>query len=400
MDFSDLKPATADSEKPTVSNTEISKELEQLPVVLPVKSLTNKIIDAVVIEDAHREVAKEQADSFDLLDTNSVLTFAIKPQQEYTQSLKKLLGDSKVRNLGYGAQIVKQIKSGLEIAEVDKMQKELQKSSNKKSLLQQLPFVNKITSAFSNWDTKRQKLQSMVEIIEEDIQSQMDTLIKENAKMDVLMQEVRTNFYQLGVYLYAGEQIVERGANEYAQLREKAQITGDALLISDLIHLKGQMQSFDARLLEIKKAYVSAPLEIQSILTIQQASRVEMQNQMNSLLFTVPKLIKSLVRLVSLFNIKNAQDVRDKNKELEQQLDQLSGQTLEHVATNAQQALVDAAEEANRIEQQANETLALAEKLNEGSKEIKEAQDSAETKLKQVMDNFQKSLLEVQTKDL
>lgn len=398
MDFSNLKPTSAQSTQSPVE-PEITAKLAELPEMLPVQSLERKVIDSVVIEPEHQAVAKEQATQFDVLDTNSVLTFAIKPQKEYTESLKLLLGDSKVRDIGVGAEIIKKIKEGMEIAEVDKMQQELANKEDKGSFFN-LPFFKKVNSAFTNWESKRQKLQALVDNVETSIQDQMDNLIRENARLDVLTQEVRNNFYQLGVYLYAGELIVERGAEEYKKLRDKAVATGDALIVSDLMVMKGQLQAFDSRLLEIKKAYVSAPLEMQNILTIQHSARLEMQNQMNSLLFTVPKLIKSLVRLVSLYNVKNAQDVRDQHNQLNQQLDALAGQTLNAVATNAQQALVDAAEEAKRIEQQAAETIALAEKLNEGSKEIKNAQENAEKTLSRVMDNFQKALVETQSKAL
>lgn len=398
MDFSNIKPSSA---QPTQNqpDPEISAKLDELPEMLPVQSLERKVIDSVVIEAEHQAMAKEQADQFDVLDTNSVLTFAIKPQKEYTESLKLLLGDSKVRDIGVGADIIKKIKEGMDIAEVDKMQQELAAKDEKGSFLN-LPFFKKVNSAFTNWEGKRKKLQTLVDNVETSIQDQMDNLIKENARLDVLTQEVRNNFYQLGVYLYAGELIVERGALEYKTLRDKAVSTGDALIVSDLMVMKGQLQAFDSRLLEIKKAYVSAPLEMQNILTIQHSARLEMQNQMNSLLFTVPKLIKSLVRLVSLYNVKNAQDVRDQHNQLNQQLDALAGQTLNAVATNAQQALVDAADEAKKIEQQAAETIALAEKLNEGSKEIKSAQENAEKTLSKVMDTFQKALVETQSKAL
>lgn len=398
MDFSNLKPASSQSTEQETA-PEVQAQLNDLPVTLPVQSLEKKVIDSVVIAPEHQQVAKEQAEQFDVLDTNSVLTFAIKPQKEYTESLKLLLGDSKVRDIGVGADIIVKIKEGMEIAEVDKMQKELV-SKGEKSSKGILSFFKGASSAFTNWETKRERLQKLVDKVETTIQDQMDNLIKENARLDVLTQEVRNNFYQLGIYLYAGELIVERGALEYKELREKALSTGDALIVSDLMVMKGQLQAFDSRLLEIKKAYVSAPLEMQNILTIQHSARLEMQNQMNSLLFTVPKLIKSLVRLVSLYNVKNAQDIRDQHNELNAQLDALAGQTLDAVATNAQQALVDAAEEAKRIEQQAAETIALAEKLNAGSKEIKAAQENAEKTLSQVMNNFQRALVETQVKSL
>ncbi len=407
MDFSKLTPDSDPSSTPDSPDTphahhtphtphthhtpEIQAKLDELPVSLSPQSLDRRVVDTVNISVQHQDFARQEAENFDILDTNSVMMFAFKVQQEYTDSLKLLLGDAKIRDLGVGAEIVEKIRNGLKIAEVDKMKKELNPSGLRKSFLT-LPGMNKLVSAFSNWESKKIKLQKLVQGVEETIQEQMDALIKENARLDILLQEVRNNFYQLGIYLYAGELIVERGANEYKALREKTVETGDALLVSDLMVMKGQLQAFDSRLLEIKKAYVSAPVEMQNILMTQQAARIEMQTQMNSLLFTVPKLIKSLIRLVSLFNIKNAQDVREQHRVLNAELDELAGNTLEDVSTNAQQALIDAAEEANRIEVQAEETIALAVKLSDGAREIKTAQEKADATLARVMNDFQKAL--------
>lgn len=389
MDFSNLTP-DSDVTPKTENDPEIEAKLEELPEMLPIKCLDKRVIDTVNIEKSHQEFAKTEANAFDILDTNSVMMFAFKPQQEYTESLKLLLGDSKIRDLGVGADIVTKIRSGLDIAEVDKMKKEIN-PTEKKGILETLG-LKKIGSAFTNWENKKVKLQSLVEEVENTIQDQMDALIKENARLDVLLQEVRNNFYQLGIYLYAGELVVDRVAQEYQDLRKKTVETGDALLVSDLMVMKGQIQAFDSRLLEIKKAYVSAPVEMQNILMIQQAARIEMQTQMNSLLFTVPKLIKSLIRLVSLYNIKNAQNVRDQHNQLNNELDELAGNSLEDVATGAQQALVDAADEANKIEKQAEETIALAMKLSEGGNKIKIAQKEADATLARVMHDFQLAL--------
>ena len=209
------------------------------------------------------------------------------------------------------------------------------------------------------------------------------------------MSEVKSNFYELGVWIYAGELALERGASEYDGLRQKAVASGDPIRISETSLFKEQVVALDTRLLRMKSAYVKAPVTLQKVLTTQQAGRIEVQTLMDSLMFDLPAFIETINTLLALYNIKGAQEDRERRERLRDRLAELEGNVLDEVATRAKEGQIRGAKEVKMVEAAANKIISTCKKLKELDDKNAEIRRESETLLVNVMDDFRESMEEI-----
>ena len=364
-----------------------------LPAVIEMQTLAptqKKIVDTIEIESQHQQQAEQVAAAHDFLDTNAALTFGAGPQRKYLDNLKLLLGDARIRDLQSAGSIVLEIEKGIDLAGIDALKKKIMGGGG---------FLSKIfggvTNALKAFAARRQKLIALINDIEDRIEEQMHQIMTDNARLDTMFGDVKSNFYELGVWIYAGEFALERGAKEYEQLREKVLETSDPIKISETNLFKEQVIALDTRLLRMKSAYVKAPVTLQEVLTTQQAGRIEVQNLMDSLLFDLPAFIETINTLLALYNIKGAQEDRKRREQLAERLAELKGETLDKVAVEAKEGQIRGAKDVALIEAQANKIIETCKKLKDLDDKNAQIRVESENLLVDVMNDFQESMKEI-----
>jgi uncharacterized protein YaaN involved in tellurite resistance len=350
-----------------------------------------KIIDTIEIESQHKQQAEQVAAGHSFLDTNAALTFGAGPQRKYLDNLKLLLGDARIRDLQGAGSIILEIEKGIDLAGIEELKKKIMGKGG--------GFLSKLfgglTNALKAFAARRQKLITLINNIEDRIEEQMHQIMTDNARLDTMFAEVKSNFYELGVWVYAGELALERGAKEYDQLREKVLETADPIKISETNLFREQVIALDTRLLRMKSAYVKAPITLQEVLTTQQAGRIEVQNLMDSLLFDLPAFIETINTLLALYNIKGAQEDRKRREQLAERLADLKGETLDKVAVEAKEGQVRGAKEVALIEAQAKKIIETCKKLKELDDKNAQIRAESENLLVDVMNDFQESMQEI-----
>jgi uncharacterized protein YaaN involved in tellurite resistance len=236
---------------------------------------------------------------------------------------------------------------------------------------------------------------TLINDIEDRIEEQMHQIMTDNARLDTMFGDVKSNFYELGVWVYAGELALESGAKAYGEMREKVLKTADPIKISETNLFREQVIALDTRLLRMKSAYVKAPITLQEVLTTQQAGRIEVQNLMDSLLFDLPAFIETINTLLALYNIKGAQEDRKRREQLAERLAELKGETLDKVAVEAKEGQVRGAKEVALIEAQANKIIETCKKLKDLDEKNAQIRSESETLLVDVMNDFQESMKEI-----
>jgi uncharacterized protein YaaN involved in tellurite resistance len=365
-----------------------------LPAVIELQTRAptqKKIIDTLEIESQHKQQAEQVASGHSFLDTNAALTFGAGPQRKYLDNLKLLLGDARIRDLQDAGSIILEIEKGIDLAGIEALKKKIMGKGG--------GFLSKLfgglTNALKAFAARRQKLIILINNIEDRIEEQMHQIMTDNARLDTMFGEVKSNFYELGVWVYAGELALERGAKEYGQLREKVLKTADPIKISETNLFREQIIALDTRLLRMKSAYVKAPVTLQEVLTTQQAGRIEVQNLMDSLLFDLPAFIETINTLLALYNIKGAQEDRKRREQLAERLADLKGETLDKVAVEAKEGQLRGAKEVALIEAQAKKIIETCKKLKELDDKNGQIRVESETLLVDVMNDFQESMKEI-----
>jgi uncharacterized protein YaaN involved in tellurite resistance len=398
LDF-DKKPAAILAEvisgEPPMAVPAIPGSDQNLPAVLEVKSLAvKKVSDYLQIADEHKEQARQLAEKFDFKDTSATITFAAAPQKKYVDTLKFLLGNAKVKDTGQASDIVLSITKGIEMVGLEQMKKELTPWTFAR-FMAGLPIIGTIFSHIHRFAAQQEKLQQLIDDTEKKTQKEMLMIIEGNARLDVMFGDVEENFYELGVYIYAGELALERGKKEYEVLRQQALVSSDPVAISKVNLFREQVISFDSRLLRVKTAYAKAPVTIQKILTTQQAGRIELNNLMESLLFDLPAFMESLLILLSLFNLEKAQNNRRDREKLRERLEALEGDFLDRVATTAKADQARGAKEVKMVEASANKILETVKKMKELDDQNATLRRDSENLLVDVIQGFQESMKEV-----
>jgi uncharacterized protein YaaN involved in tellurite resistance len=365
-----------------------------LPAVIEMQTLAptqKKIIDTIEIESQHKQQAEQVATGHSFLDTNAALTFGAGPQRKYLDNLKLLLGDARIRDLQGAGSIIIEIEKGIDLAGIEELKKKIMGKGG--------GFLSKLfgglTNALKAFAARRQKLITLINNIEDRIEEQMHQIMTDNARLDTMFGEVKSNFYELGVWVYAGELALERGAKEYGQLREKVLETADPIKISETNLFREQIIALDTRLLRMKSAYVKAPITLQEVLTTQQAGRIEVQNLMDSLLFDLPAFIETINTLLALYNIKGAQEDRKRREQLAERLADLKGETLDKVAVEAREGQIQGAKEVALIEAQAKKIIETCKKLKKLDDKNAQIRAESENLLVDVMNDFQESMKEI-----
>ena len=391
IDVSDTKPKTRVKRQ---GQAQAGIAGTNLPAVIEMQTLAptqKKIVDTIVIEPQHKQQAEQVAAVHDFMDTNAALTFGAGPQKKYLDNLKLLLGDARIRDLQGAGSIILEIEKGIDLAGIEELKKKIMGGGG--------GFFSKIfgglTSALKAFAARRQKLLTLINDIEDRIEEQMHQIMTDNARLDTMFGDVKSNFYEIGVWVYAGELALERGAMEYGEMREKVLETADPIKISETNLFREQIIALDTRLLRMKSAYVKAPITLQEVLTTQQAGRIEVQNLMDSLLFDLPAFIETINMLLALYNLKGAQEDRKRREQLAERLAELKGETLDKVAVEAKEGQVRGAKEAALIEGQAKKIIETCKKLKDLDEKNAQIRSESETLLVDVMNDFQESMKEI-----
>jgi len=403
IDVSDVKPKTMIKESDQVhSGRGVSGDEfttgSNLPALIEIQTLApsqKKLVDTIEIEPQHKQQAEQVAAVHDFLDTNAALTFGAGPQRKYLDNLKLLLGDARIRDLQGAGSIILEIEKGIDLAGIEELKKKIMGKGG--------GFFGKLFGGLTNtlkaFAARRQKLIALIDNIEAKIEDQMHQIMTDNARLDTMFSEVKSNFYELGVWIYAGELALERGVEEYNQLREKVLKTADPIKISETNLFREQVIALDTRLLRMKTAYVKAPVTLQEVITTQQAGRIEVQNLMDSLLFDLPAFIETINTLLALYNIKGAQADRKRREQLAERLADLKGETLDKVAMEAKEGQVRGSKEVAMIEAQAKKIIETCKKLKDFDDKNARIRAESENLLVEVMNGFQEGLKEITEPD-
>lgn len=325
-------------------------------VPVPALQSTSGPFAGIVHLDIPGETLTRIADEVDFANTNSVLTFGAGPQQQYTNNLMALLQDMKVGEAGLAGDITVELARGIDLMKLPQLKKEARDGV---PWWATLPVVGRYASALYAFHQRKQELVAMIEAIEERAKQDMRRITDDNAKLDHMLAAVEKNYDDLGAYILGGELALRLGMQRFEELRDAAVASKDPRKLSQAKLFREQLIALDERLMRMKVAYVRAPVTGEKVMTTQQAGRIEIQNIMDSLLFDLPRLIEGINAVAALYNIRQAQDRRERRKDAAKRIDELSGEMMAEAMVSAKQSQGDALAEIEALETQIRRVIDL-----------------------------------------
>lgn len=365
--------------------------------VLVLKSPDKKIVTIEDVKPEHLPHVDTLSKAVDFGDSNVLITYGTVPQEKLQAKLKKLLEGVKVKDLGKAGDLVLQMVEVMDYLKVDELKAELTRADddNWKNFLARVPLIGRMFSTASIYLERRKEIVEKLDKIEEGAKADRRNLLEEIAKLDGLFRGIEGNFYEVGVYVVSGEKALLRGKDEFRELREKASRSGNPLDISRVVTVHENLMAFDDTLMELKNAFVRAPITAQRIRLIQRVGRDQVRKITHDLLFTLTQLMEGIIQLNTLLDIAQSQANSKERADAVARIGKFSDEMLTLTTDTAHKNRLNVLKKVEEIEGQSKKVLELLRRRGEMDKEVEKANREAESMLIRIQDNFRDGLKQI-----
>ncbi len=310
--------------------------VKNLPAL--VHALTDdQLVNTSDFNAEQRTKVAEHAALVNFKDTNSILLYAAQPQQKISDFMNSLLSDVKSEDVGIAGDLAVELGNGIDSMKIEKIKKELDGGG----LLSMVPLIGPwLTRSFGAakyFYHRKEKFLSQIDRIIVRAEDRKHELVKNNAKLDTLVENVEGNINELELWIAGGEQALIRGRQEFEDQKAAIDIN-DSLEAAKLIDFADQINAFETRLMRIKAFYTESIISIPQIRATQQAGKIEIQNIADSMLFDLPRLKNAVIRVGALLNIQKAQSEGDKRREASQKIAEIGAEMLDQAYTSAKES--------------------------------------------------------------
>jgi uncharacterized protein YaaN involved in tellurite resistance len=367
-----------------------------LPRLL-LKSTTQPVVTIANVKPKHLGEVDKIATEIGFDDSNKLIVFGEKPQENLKAKLREILGDAKVRDFGAVGDVVLQLDNTMKHLKAGELKAELVRADpeNWKSMMAGLPIIGKYFSALSTYLARREKIVEELRVIEEQAKTERRRILEGNAKLDVLFKEIEGNFYALGVYIVGGEKALLRGQTEFEALRKKAAASGNALDATAVVTFHENLMAFDDTLVQLKMAYVRAPITAQRIRLIQKTARDQMKQITFDLNFTMTQLMEGLIQLNTLLDIARSQANSKERSAAAGRIADFADDMLAITTEAAHKNRMDVIKQVEALEASSQKVIEFTKRRAEMDREAQAANHQADEMLRRIQTDFREGLRQI-----
>ncbi len=297
----------------------------------------NDLVNTADFNADQRTKVAEYASLVDFKDTNSILLYAAPPQQQISDFMNNLLADVKSEDVGVAGDLAVELGNGIDSMKIEKIKRELDGGG----LFGTIPFIGpwlvRSFGAAKYFYHRKEKFLTQIDRIIVRAEDRKHELVKNNAKLDTLIENVEEHINILELWIAGGEQALLRGRQEFEDQKTQIDIN-DSLEAAKLIDFADQINAFETRLMRLKAFYTESIISIPQIRATQQAGKIEIQNIADGMLFDLPRLKNAVIRVGALLNIQKAQSEDDKRREASQKIAEVGADMLDQAYTSAKES--------------------------------------------------------------
>ncbi|MBV8658887.1 MAG: toxic anion resistance protein [Burkholderiales bacterium] len=318
--------------------------------------------------DAGQMARVEQiAASVSFADTNSLLSFGTEPQRRLNDYLDQLLDGIRTSDVGAAGDLTIELATTIKAIHLQKMKREVEGEDWVASTFGRLPVVGKWASALRYFQLSHKQITKHLETIETRAEQDKAKLAAMNAKLDRMVDASIENMRELEYYLAAAQVVIKRARVDFEQRRQAAAISRDVVEIARLRDYMEQINAFETRAVRMHVAYAESMVSIPQIRASQTASRIEISNIMDTMLFDLPHLKRAIVQVASLAQTSKASKANAARRELTRQISGIGADQLQEVYLKAKASQGSSEQDIALLAQSADkllETIALGHKLD------------------------------------
>ena len=354
------------------------------------KEVTDEKIEKSLNYDELSESEKKAVDEFitkiDVMDQNLVLQYGAKAQNKISAFSDNILEDVKTKDIGDTGELLANL-----VGEIKSFNSSI--GTSKKGIFK---LFNSAKKEISTIIAKYNKIEKNVDTIENSLEKNKVTLLKDIALFDTMYDKNLEYFKEISLYIIAGERKLEELKNKtLPAAKAKFEETHEQLDAQKIQDLENQINRFEKKIYDLKTTRIISIQMAPQIRLLQNNDAELVEKIQSSITNTIPLWKNQIVLALGINNSKQALKEQQAVSNLTNEMLKKNSETLKQgsieIAKESERAIIDV-ETLKKTNQDIIETLDSVIKIHEDGR-VKRAE--AEKELENIEKELKDKLLEI-----
>lgn len=354
------------------------------------KEVTDEKIEKSLNYDELSESEKKAVDEFitkiDVMDQNLVLQYGAKAQNKISAFSDNILEDVKTKNIGDTGELLANL-----VGEIKSFNSSI--GTSKKGIFK---LFNSAKKEISTIIAKYNKIEKNVDTIENSLEKNKVTLLKDIALFDTMYDKNLEYFKEISLYIIAGERKLEELKNKtLPAAKAKFEETHEQLDAQKIQDLENQINRFEKKIYDLKTTRIISIQMAPQIRLLQNNDAELVEKIQSSITNTIPLWKNQMVLALGINNSKKALESQQAVSNLTNDMLKKNSETLKQgsieIAEEAEKAIIDI-ETLKKTNQDLIETIDNVIKIHE---EGHAKRMEAEAELENIEKELKSKLIEI-----
>ena len=355
-----------------------------------VNKITDEKIEKSLNYDELSESEKKAVDEFitkiDVMDQNLVLQYGAKAQNKISAFSDNILEDVKTKDIGDTGELLANL-----VGEIKSFNSSI--GTSKKGIFK---LFNSAKKEISTIIAKYNKIEKNVDTIENSLEKNKVTLLKDIALFDTMYDKNLEYFKEISLYIIAGERKLEELKNKtLPAAKAKFEETHEQLDAQKIQDLENQINRFEKKIYDLKTTRIISIQMAPQIRLLQNNDAELVEKIQSSITNTIPLWKNQMVLALGISNSKKALESQQAVSNLTNEMLKKNSETLKQgsieVAKEAEKAIIDI-ETLKKTNQDLIETIDSVIKIHE---EGHAKRMEAEAELENIEKELKSKLIEI-----
>ena len=354
------------------------------------KEVTDEKIEKSLNYDELSESEKKAVDEFitkiNVMDQNIVLQYGAKAQNKISAFSDTVLEDVKTKDIGDTGDLLASL-----VGEIKSFNSSI--GTSKKGIFK---LFNSAKKEISTIIAKYNKIEKNVDTIENSLEKNKVTLLKDIALFDTMYDKNLEYFKEISLYIIAGERKLEELKNKtLPAAKAKFEETHEQLDAQKIQDLENQINRFEKKIYDLKTTRIISIQMAPQIRLLQNNDAELVEKIQSSITNTIPLWKNQMVLALGINNSKKALESQQAVSNLTNDMLKKNSETLKQgsieIAEEAEKAIIDI-ETLKKTNQDLIETIDNVIKIHE---EGHAKRMEAETELENIEKELKSKLIEI-----
>ena len=354
------------------------------------KEVTDEKIEKSLNYDELSESEKKAVDEFitkiDVMDQNLVLQYGAKAQNKISAFSDNILEDVKTKDIGDTGELLANL-----VGEIKSFNSSI--GTSKKGIFK---LFNSAKKEISTIIAKYNKIEKNVDTIENSLEKNKVTLLKDIALFDTMYDKNLEYFKEISLYIIAGERKLEELKNKtLPAAKAKFEETHEQLDAQKIQDLENQINRFEKKIYDLKTTRIISIQMAPQIRLLQNNDAELVEKIQSSITNTIPLWKNQMVLALGINNSKKALESQQAVSNLTNDMLKKNSETLKQgsieIAKEAEKAIIDI-ETLKKTNQDLIETIDNVIKIHE---EGHAKRMEAEAELENIEKELKSKLIEI-----